>query len=485
MPNPPRASRWTRSRSGGTSSLVLVLVLSWVGAAAAQGPVVIVDARVSWSDALLADGGLVFGLQVEEVVHGFAPGGLLVARAAAETSGDPVERFLEARPGGTVRVELRARADGLYDLVSAHDIPQARYLLDEEPSAPPAILAEPRTEDITDAVAHPTRAVPDRVISAAEDTSFEQDVVELVNEQRWSYDQHAPAGADNLPPLKRAAELTTSTEGHSFNMADRNFFAHCDLDTLSSPWQRMNDAGYFWSSAGENAAAGQASPAAVMSSWMTSTGHRANIMGTSFREIGVGYYLQSGDQANIRRDTLPVGGADCIADSFNNGPYGSYWTQNFGSRGNVYPVVINREASSTTSQTVTLYVYGAGYATQMRFSNDGSTWSAWEPYSTAKTWTLSAGGGDKQVWAQLDTSDSGTDPNHTASDTITYSATCASTTLQNQELDGSPSSYQNCQIIAGPNVPVTGDTTFLASRVRLRDGFRVESGVELHVRPQP
>ena len=84
-----------------------------------------------------------------------------------------------------------------------------------------------------------------------------------------------------------------------------------------------------------------------------------------------------------------------------------------------------------------LILYGAGYATQMRFSNNGSTWSAWEPYSTAKTWTLSAGGGDKQVWAQLDTSDAGSDPNHTASDTITYNASCASTTLQNQELDGS------------------------------------------------
>jgi hypothetical protein len=36
--------------------------------------------------------------------------------------------------------------------------------------------------------------------------------------------------------------------------------------------------------------------------------------------------------------------SDRVADSFNNGPYFHYWTQNFGRRNNVYPMVINREA---------------------------------------------------------------------------------------------------------------------------------------------
>jgi uncharacterized protein YkwD len=41
---------------------------------------------------------------------------------------------------------------------------------------------------------------------------------------------------------------------------------------------------------GENIAAGQRSPEAVMNSWMNSPGHRANIMSGSFRKLGVGMY---------------------------------------------------------------------------------------------------------------------------------------------------------------------------------------------------
>lgn len=470
--------------------LLAIVAVQICGLAAAQRPVVIVDARVAWADAVLADGGVVYGLAVEEVVHGFSPGSLLAARAS--TGSEELGRFLEMRPGGLVRVELRAMADGLYELVNAHDLPRPAEHRGGSTSTPPGLLGEP---DYEQHLPHPTRAVPRRVRSAAEDTSFEQQVAELVNEQRWSYDQHPPAGPDHLPPLKRVTELNNSADGHSFNMADRDFFAHCDLDTLKSPFVRMNDAGYSFNAAGENIAAGYNTPAEAMASWMSSSGHRSNIMDMDdgvadgdnfgFREIGLGFHFQSGDQGNIRRDLLPntFPGPDCVADSFNNGPYSEYWTQNFGRRNSVYPVVINREASSTTSQTVTLYVYGAGFANQMRFSNNNTDWASqpWEPYSTAKTWTLSAGGGDKQVWAQLDTSDAGSDPNHTASDTIYYDAACGTTTLDGQTLSGS---YQDCLIIAEDS-EVIGDTTFLADTVRLRDGFVVANGVEFRVAPQP
>ena len=37
----------------------------------------------------------------------------------------------------------------------------------------------------------------------------------------------------------------------------------------------------------------------------------------------------------------------------------------------------------------------------MRFSNDGSTWSGWESYTTSKSWVLSAGDGVKTVYVQF------------------------------------------------------------------------------------
>ena len=41
--------------------------------------------------------------------------------------------------------------------------------------------------------------------------------------------------------------------------------------------------------AGENIAYGQRTPAAVMDAWMNSSGHRANILNSSYTHIGVGY----------------------------------------------------------------------------------------------------------------------------------------------------------------------------------------------------
>jgi hypothetical protein len=38
---------------------------------------------------------------------------------------------------------------------------------------------------------------------------------------------------------------------------------------------------------------------------------------------------------------------------------------------------------------------------QMRFSNDGVTWSAWETYATTKAWNLTLGAGEKKVFVQV------------------------------------------------------------------------------------
>ncbi|MGL4879776.1 MAG: CAP domain-containing protein, partial [Waterburya sp.] len=65
------------------------------------------------------------------------------------------------------------------------------------------------------------------------------------------------------------------------------------------------NAGYQYSTAGENVAAGYLDAEAVVAGWMGSEGHRANILNASFEELGVGY--GTSDDGT------------------------SYWTQNFGS----------------------------------------------------------------------------------------------------------------------------------------------------------
>jgi subtilisin-like proprotein convertase family protein len=69
-------------------------------------------------------------------------------------------------------------------------------------------------------------------------------------------------------------------------------------------------------------------------------------------------------------------------------------------------VVIDGGAATTDMAAVTLGLaasdpaaFTTGLAT-MRFSNDGTTWSALQPYATTAAWTLSAGDGTKTVWVQ-------------------------------------------------------------------------------------
>ena len=219
--------------------------------------------------------------------------------------------------------------------------------------------------------------------------SFEDQVMELVNQERWNNGQ--------LPPLKRNTLLDNAAETHSANMAARDFFAHCDLDTKQSPWDRMIEAGYNWNAAAENIAAGYSAPADVMTGWMNSSGHRSNILSTDLRELGIGYVYQGDDLPNVRGDA----NGDCNADTFGKGPYLHYWTQNFGRINTVYPVVINREAYQTSTHSVSVYMYGAGWALEMRFRNEDGSWSNWQPYTPDLNWTLSAGSGEKTVHAEI------------------------------------------------------------------------------------
>lgn len=143
----------------------------------------------------------------------------------------------------------------------------------------------------------------------AASVSFAQQVIALVNQER---------AKQSCPALSSSPQLSAAAQAHSQDMALNNIFSHSGSDG-SSPWARMTAAGYSFSMAAENIAAGQPTPAAVMDAWMNSAGHRSHILDCSLRDIGVGFYDQLGDQANVRLDGGALGG-----------PYRYYWTQDFG-----------------------------------------------------------------------------------------------------------------------------------------------------------
>jgi uncharacterized protein YkwD len=88
--------------------------------------------------------------------------------------------------------------------------------------------------------------------------------------------------------LTANSKLTSAAQAHSADMAANNYFDHNSQDG-KTPFDRMKDAGYSFSAAAENIAMGQLTPAAVMSAWMNSPGHKANILNCTYTQIGVGY----------------------------------------------------------------------------------------------------------------------------------------------------------------------------------------------------
>jgi uncharacterized protein YkwD len=71
-------------------------------------------------------------------------------------------------------------------------------------------------------------------------------------------------------------------------MRDKGYFSHTS-PTYGSPFNMLKSFGISYKSAGENIARGYTTPKAVVDGWMNSPGHRANILNSSFTEIGVGY----------------------------------------------------------------------------------------------------------------------------------------------------------------------------------------------------
>jgi uncharacterized protein YkwD len=108
--------------------------------------------------------------------------------------------------------------------------------------------------------------------------ALEQNVVQLVNVQR------AKAGCK---AVTADARLVAAARGHSADMAARGYFDHATPEKVDFA-ARITQAGYRWTAAGENIAKGQRTPAEVMTGWMGSEGHRANILNCAFTDIGVG-----------------------------------------------------------------------------------------------------------------------------------------------------------------------------------------------------
>lgn len=158
---------------------------------------------------------------------------------------------------------------------------------EEQPKQEQPKQEEPKQEDNTEAPA-PQQPVAEETEQTTEQnqsselSQFEQEVVELTNQER---------AKQGLSPLKIDTELSKVAREKSSDMASNGYFAH-NSPSYGSPFDMMKQFGISYSTAGENIAKGQRTPEEVVNAWMNSEGHRANIMNANFTHIGVGYVEQ-------------------------------------------------------------------------------------------------------------------------------------------------------------------------------------------------
>jgi hypothetical protein len=95
-----------------------------------------------------------------------------------------------------------------------------------------------------------------------------------------------------LRPLALQAQLQQSAQAYAALLDSGIPFSHTGPDG-STPFSRMQQAGYQGPTMGENIARGFPTPDAVMNAWFNSPGHLANILYPSYTQIGIGISGQS------------------------------------------------------------------------------------------------------------------------------------------------------------------------------------------------
>lgn len=138
---------------------------------------------------------------------------------------------------------------------------------------------EAATESSQPATSHVQQEEKEVKPALSEVDQIEAAVVELTNKEREK------AG---LAPLQMDTALMAAAREKSQDMKDNNYFSHTS-PTFGSPFDRLKALGISYQAAGENIAKGQRTAEEVVTAWMNSEGHRANILDEKFTHIGVGF----------------------------------------------------------------------------------------------------------------------------------------------------------------------------------------------------
>ena len=107
--------------------------------------------------------------------------------------------------------------------------------------------------------------------------SDEKEIFDLINKQRTN---------NGLTALKHDNGVQRVARIKAQDMVDNNYFSHTS-PTYGSPFDMLKSFKISYETAGENIAANSSNSSAV-TAWMNSSGHKANILNSSFNYTGIG-----------------------------------------------------------------------------------------------------------------------------------------------------------------------------------------------------
>lgn len=130
------------------------------------------------------------------------------------------------------------------------------------------------------------------VLGFATDITVDK-LFQLTNEERVK---------DSLPPLQYNQQLAEAAKKKAADMFAKNYWSHYAPDG-TTPWEFILGSGYHYEYAGENLAKNFLFSDGVVTAWMNSPTHRANILRKDYTEVG---YAIANGMLNGEETTLVV-----------------------------------------------------------------------------------------------------------------------------------------------------------------------------------
>jgi uncharacterized protein YkwD len=150
-------------------------------------------------------------------------------------------------------------------------------------------------------IPHPEKPKPTPVLKSEPQQSEASLATQIEAEVlRLTYIERAKLG---LTELANSSLLASIGRSHSADMLSRDFFSHDNLDGCSSSCRATNG-GYKWRIVGENIfmmsgwdLSPQEAAVMIVNGWLSSPGHKANMLKPEYTESGTGIVIDIDDDA--------------------------------------------------------------------------------------------------------------------------------------------------------------------------------------------